>query len=136
MLALLCARCTDTPSAISSRGGTFALSLASSQGASTTTSLEKKSCGLSKTKRGLRIAGATLLGVGAASLITGGVLWSLHEQPKEGWCSYRGELQPYCLWNTKLGGGIAMGLGSAGMLAGGFMLGYSFIPGKSDDSCK
>ncbi len=95
----------------------------------------KKSCRLSKTKRGLRIAGATLLGVGAASLIAGGVLLSFDGKLAGGFCEV-GPLRPPCRWDTRIGGGLAMGLGSAGMLAGGIMLGYSFVPGKVDNACK
>ncbi len=134
LLFLFLVQCTETLPTLSSRHD---LTLSSVLPLETHTSLGsgKKSCGLSKTKRGLRIAGATLLGVGAASLITGGVLLSLHEKLTYGVCGY-GALPTDCVWNTRTGGGVAMGLGGAGMLAGGMMLGYSFAPGKTDDSCK
>ncbi len=129
---LLFVHCAETPSVVSS-GSTSPLSLSLPQ--EPTTASGKKSCSLSKTKRALRIAGATLLGVGAASLITGGVLWSLDRKETGDTC-FVGARPDNCIWKTRTGGGIAMGLGAAGMLGGGFMLGYSFIPGKSDGTCK
>ncbi len=136
IFSIMFLHCAEIPTTISSAPISFS-STVSSLGAPISSG--KKSCSLTKTKRGLRIAGATLLGVGAASLITGGVLWSIHNTPAGGDCTYSPQPgrppEARCVWNTHPGGGVAMGLGAAGMVAGGFMLGYSFAPDKATDAC-
>jgi tetratricopeptide (TPR) repeat protein len=88
-------------------------------------------CAPSKEKRVLRIAGATLLGLGAAGLLSGIILWS--QNGKENGrtdCGYDGRTTD-CKWRTETAAVIAFSSAGAGLAIGSVMLGLSFRKERS-----
>lgn len=85
-------------------------------------------CPLSTGQKVLRYGGATLLGLGAAGIVTGGVFQS--QNGVEYTCTFDGGSAP-CRWNTRTATSISFGLGGGGLILGGLLLGLSYLPNNA-----
>ncbi len=95
-----------------------------------------KPCKPTARQKALRIGGITLASLGVASLITGGALWWLDGQPS-GPCSPDGIHQySACKWSSKGASALALGLGGAGVIGGGLMLGFSYGDSSKSTVCE
>lgn len=86
-------------------------------------------CEPSTWRKALRSGGATLLGLGAGGILTGGILWSQNGAENGRQCMLDGKSVP-CGWNTRTATAIGFGLGSGGVAIGSVLLGLSYLPNR------